>query len=74
MRTAGIRCQAMSSQVQHAQRRHIISNTYPEPETEKERSSVDFPQVLPGVAQGAVLLHHQLHMLLRCALATVQCL
>ena len=54
MRTAGMRCQVISRQVQHGQRRHVIRNTYPEPETEKERSSVDFPQVLPGVAQGAV--------------------
>ena len=47
MRTAGIRCQALSSQAQRTRKRCTVRNTYPEPETEKERSSVDFPQVLP---------------------------
>ncbi|CAK0770635.1 hypothetical protein CVIRNUC_003787 [Coccomyxa viridis] len=37
-------CQAVCKQAQQEQKRHIIRNTYPEPETEKERSSVDFPQ------------------------------
>ena len=38
-------CQAVCKQAQREQKHHIIRNTYPEPETEKERSSVDFPQV-----------------------------
>ena len=60
MRTASIRCQATSSRLQQVQKRHSIRNTYPEPETEKERSSVDFPQVFPCAAQERSAFHHQM--------------
>lgn len=50
MSTVSIRCQAVSTQVPHKCKRQSIRNTYPEPETEKERSSVDFPQVLSWTA------------------------
>lgn len=50
MSTASIRCQAVSTQVLQKCKRQSIKNTYPEPETEKERSSVDFPQVLSWTA------------------------
>lgn len=60
MRTASIRCQAAGCRLQQVQKRHSIRNTYPEPETEKERSSVDFPQVLPCAAQERSAFHHHM--------------
>ena len=60
MRTASLRCQATSSRIMQVQKRHSIRDTYPEPETEKERSSVDFPQVLPCAAQERSAFHHRM--------------
>lgn len=45
----------------HTQRWHrLVVCTYPEPETEKERSTIDFPQVcIGGVAAAHGWRHHE---------------
>lgn len=44
---AAVRCRAAASlQRQRLGAHQYVTCTYPEPETEKERSSVDFPQVI----------------------------
>lgn len=45
MRTSSGKIASMSSMVRNRSRYLQIVNTYPEPETEKERSPIDFPQV-----------------------------